>query len=270
MEKIKYDLDLDDDIQKLLQDDVETKLKELSQKKINRKKRNRKIRRLILLVIAALFGIYLLSDASKVKSLSAQGSDFYSDKEIYEKAGISYESRYLLLPSFYMEWKLKRDPFIRDATVTKQMDGVILIEIADEEIFGYIVKENETVAVLKDGTQREIAGENLMSIANYALIGNFTEEQLHRILSVFYNESNPVKEDIIAMISEIQPHATSYDENMVRIIMRDGNVLYGSYSSIRLLNYYKQTLASLKTHPTCLSLDEATSSIVSLKECPAN
>lgn len=270
MEKVKQELDLDDDIKELLQDDVDSKLKELTLKKQNRKLKYKRIRRFVLIAVILLISIYLLTDASKVKSLHAGGSVFYNDEELYKKAGISYETRYLLLPSFYMEWKLASDPFIHSASVNKQIDGVITISVSDEPILGYMVLEDKTMAILGNGKQEEITSEMLMSIANYALIGNFNEEQLSKILNVFFAEDNPVKADIISMISEIQPYATSYDENMVRIIMRDGNALYGSYNSIRLLNYYKQTLASLKTHPACLSLDEATSSIVSLSECPTN
>lgn len=267
MEKVNKDLNIDDDIAELLQDDVESRLKELNEKKSNRKNRFRKTKKIILLALLVLGSVYFLSDASKVKSLSVQGTVFYDQDTILEKAGLTYNTRYILKPAFYIKWKLENDPFIASADVYKQMDGVISIAITDATILGYRVDE-KTMAIFADGSQEEITSDTVMSIANYALIGNFTEEQLTKILEVFYNEENPVKTDVIAMISEIQPYATSYDENMVKIIMRDGNVLYGPYNSIRLLNYYKQAMASLKTHPTCLSMDEATSSIVSLGECP--
>lgn len=266
---MKKEIDIDDDIKDLLQDDVEVRLKELDQKKLNRKKRFKKTKKIILLTTIILASIYFVSDASKVKSLSVSGNVYYDNEAIYKKAGLSYQTRYVLMPAFFIEWKLESDPFIKSATVHKQIDGVINIDIIDEMLLGYMVKEETTMAIFADGSQEEITSDTLMSIANYALIGNFTEEQLKKLLEMFYTEENAVKQEIIAMISEIQPYATSYDADMVKIIMRDGNVLYGPYNSIRLLNYYKQAMASLKTHPSCLSMDEATSSIVSMEECPS-
>lgn len=268
MGKVKREISLDDDIQELLQDDVETRLNELSEKKINRKRKFQKIKRILLLSTIILASFYFISDMSKVKSLSTEGSSFYNDEAIFKIAGISYESRYIVIPSFYLQWQLEKDTFIKTATVDKQIDGVIHIEVVDETILGYMIEEDKTVAVLSDSTKKEIVSENLGAIANYAYIGSFTDEQLSELVQGFYGVETPLDEAIIKMISEIQPYQTSYDQNMMKITMRDGNVLYGPYNSIRLLNYYRQTMANLKTHPACLSMDNLTSSIVAM-ECPS-
>lgn len=269
MEKIKKEKSLDDDINELLQDDVETRLKELSEKKANRKIKYKKIKRISILVILIISIVYFVSDASKVKSLSTTGNAFYNDEQIYEKAGISYNSRYIVIPAFYMQWQLEKDPFIQSASIHKELDGVIHFDVVDEPILGYMIEEDKTVAILADGTKQEIPSENLTAIANYAFIGAFSDEQLASVVESFYKLETPLDNKIIQMISEIQPYQTSYDSNMMKITMRDGNILYGPYGSARLLTYYRQTMANLKTHPACLSMDNLTSSIVAM-ECPSN
>ena len=70
-------------------------------------------------------------------------------------------------------------------------------------------------------------------------------------------------------ISEIHRYPFSYDENMLEVIMRDGNYLYLSYYSLSMLNEY-YTIASgitVTEDKACIFLDEMTNSGYT-SECP--
>ena len=48
---------------------------------------------------------------------------------VLQKAGLTYDSRYIVIPRFYLEWKLEKDDLIEAATVHKELDGAITIEV---------------------------------------------------------------------------------------------------------------------------------------------
>ena len=249
-----------EDINDLLYDDVEAKYLALQNKKKNSRKKKRKKRLLILLVALALAALYFISDFSKVKSLDVKGNSFYTKQMVLQKAGLTYDSRYIIIPRIYLEWKLEKDGLIEDAVVHKGMDGTISIEIKEKSIVGYYIDNGKNYALVNDGSSMEIGSAMLDTIVHYPLVDGFSAAERKKLAKSFGGKQK-VDASIIAMISEMVPYETSYDKHMVKIIMQDGNTIFTSYESMPLLNDYLGTLKRLKKSNVCLWPDAATHSI---------
>lgn len=253
-----------EEIDDILYDDVEAKYLALQNKKKNRKKKRRKRRLVIFAIILVIGCLYFSSDVSKVKSLEVNGNVFYTKDAVLKEAQLSYNTRYIVIPKIYIEWKLKQDPLIEDVEVHKNMNGAIAITIREKTIVGYFIEDGKNYVLLEDGSKTLIKSKYLSSIVNFPLIDGFNEKQRKNLAKAFSNDKQSVKPEIIRMISEIVPYETSYDTNMAKIIMQDGNVIYTSYESIPLLNSYLETLGGLKKDHACLWPDINTGSIQSL------
>ena len=70
------------------------------------------------------------------------------------------------------------------------------------------------------------------------------------------------------MISEIRPYSESYDQNMVKIVMQDGNTFYISFVTIPQMNYYSNVLKDLKDDNVCFVMIPNTDTI-STEDCSA-
>ncbi len=57
------------------------------------------------------------------------------------------------------------------------------------------------------------------------------------------------------------PYKTSYDKNMIKMTMQDGNVVYTSLSSLVMMAKYQAMLTQLKGENVCLLLDASNSAI---------
>lgn len=255
-------------LDELLYDDVEAKYLALQNKKKKRKKRRRKRRLVIAGAILLVASLYFMSDISKVKSLEVKGNRFYTKEDVLKKAHLSYETRYMITPKCYLSWKLKKDDFIEDVEIEKSMDGVIAIEIKEKLVIGYFVEGEKNYVLLKDGSQKEITSENLDTIVNYPLIDGFSKKERKNLAAAFAKNKKEVSQDIVSMISEITPHAESYDKHMVKIVMQDGNTIYTSYDSVFILNSYKQTLKNLKKDHVCFVMDANTETYIK-EDCKA-
>lgn len=229
-------------------------------KKIRRRNRQRFLF-IIFFLIAMIALIYFTSDFSKVKSIDVEGNFYYTKEDILEKANLGYDSRYILIPGFYKEWKLEKDELIEEATLEKEMDGRIHIEIKEKLMIGYMVANDQNYIIMSDGSMHELDSKHLNTIVNLPLIDGFSEEDLPKLAKAFESSSGTINEQVIRMISEIHPYATSYDPNMIKLVMQDGNKIYTSYESLILLNTYKRTLKELKSTHVCMFMDYATNAI---------
>lgn len=228
-------------------------LKQVKQKK--RKRRNKKILKFILLIgFVSIIVFYLFGDISKVKSLTVTNNRYYNDRQILEIADIDYDSRYVLTISLWVNYKLERDPLIKDAHLKKDLQGGFTIDVEEERIIGYLTSEPNLVLVQGKGI---VKIENI-SLSHMPRIGEFSNEQLEKLNKSF----EKVDASLLAMISEIIPHSETYNNDMVMIIMNDGNRVISGYDGISLINQYKKVLPQLEGTHVCLFMDELSNSII--------
>lgn len=224
-------------------------------KKKKRKRRNKRIARFALLIsLIVLVVFYLTSDMSKVKSLTVKNNIHYSDSQILELANIDYDSNYILTNSFYVNYKLEKNSLIADAKLKKDLHGGFTIYVEEEKVIGSL-KENPQLLLIQGKGVENISNISLKSIPR---IGAFSDEQLLRLNESFEN----VDSKVLTMISEILPHAETYNSEMVRIVMNDGNRITSSYDGISLINNYKKILPQLEGTHVCLFMDELSGNII--------
>ena len=65
---------------------------------------------------------------------------------------------------------------------------------------------------------------------------------------------------MISLISEIQQYEVSYDPNMIRLIMHDGNQFFSSYYSMDVLSEYNGIVSNLNKPNSCIYVDEMSKS----------
>lgn len=261
-----------EDLKDILYDDVEQKFIELQDKKKKRKIRWRRVKNIVILTVLAVGTIYFASDYSKVKSLSVSGNTYYTDKDILHMADLSYETRYVIMPKFMIQWNLGKYDLIDSVDVIKNLQGAIQLEVHEKKILGSITDKDGKTYVIVCGKEKqpfekyEVDEDHMASLVHYPKLGNFDDENMQKLVDAFTLNKREVSAELIAMISEIQPYSRSYDKHMVKLVMQDGNTLYSAYDGIPLLNDYKQVLRSSSKSHVCLELDETNASIYE-REC---
>lgn len=237
--------------------------KELKRKeKVRRKFKRKVVKSSIFVIICICLGLYFISDISKVKSLKVIGNDYLSDENVLKAADLSYESRYMLKPAFYLKFKLKRNDFIEDVKIDKTLSGSITIEVTEKKVIGYMDKGDKQLVLLQDNTFLEVDEMIKNSLIKFPYIHGFSEKQLTSLTNAF----EKVDKKYISRISEMYPYETSYDKNMVQLIMQDGNKVLTSMGGIKLMVNYDYVLENLKGNHVCLYIDEVNKTMIK-QEC---
>ncbi|MEF9920986.1 MAG: FtsQ-type POTRA domain-containing protein [Erysipelotrichaceae bacterium] len=258
-----------------LYDDNEQKLNEIQDRKKRRKRKAKMIRWGLFCLLLLLTTLYFISDYSKVKSLAVLNNHYYSEEDILKKAGLSYNTRHIIVPTFYIEHLLCEDPLIKDVDVNKNLNGSITIKVKEEKVIGYLAKDNKKITLLLgNGKTSDLDIKYLSNIIYLPYLSDFTLDELKNLATSFNMKGNEIDQSIISLISDIKPFEMSYDKHMVKIWMQDGNRIYSDLKSIKLLNTYKKVLEKIETTPlkglnVCLWADELNASYTaSTQNCP--
>ncbi|SJZ98485.1 cell division protein FtsQ/DivIB [Anaerorhabdus furcosa] len=225
----------------------------------------------LLFILAVCLGLiviavgYYFSPVSKVKSISIK-NNYYLDKDyIKELSGLTLENRYYLVIDYFVEKKLEESELIKNATVKHKDQGVIEITIEEETPFGYRYLDVGEI-LLTSGKAVELKSEYLDIIAKVPYIDGFeTEEQLERIAKAFQK----VDRSIIESISEVSQYPMSYDENTLRLFMRDGNNFFASYYSLSTVNSYNEIASDFTESGLCIYSDDSLK-VAFTSTCPWN
>lgn len=235
---------------------VEQQYLERLEKARRRKKRRKMVKAVFAIMVIALITLYFLSDSSHVKTLTVHDNYYYKDEEILKKANLNYQSSFLLSNRFWIAHQLEKDPLIEKVTVKKDLSGGISLWIEEKKVIGYLSDQQNQLVIAQDGVVKINQGSNSI-FENVARIGHFNHNQLQRLKDSF----DEVDKEIITMISEIIPYQTSYNNDMVQLVMHDGNRISTTYGGIALVNHYKKILPQLEGTHVCLYADEYTESI---------
>lgn len=98
-------------------------------------------------------------------------------------------------------------------------------------------------------------------IVHFPLLSDFNAKQRKQLCEQFQKHSKILTRDLIEKFAEIVPYKTSYDKNMFKITMQDGNIVYTNLNSIKMLSKYQSVLTKLKGQSVCLVLDSTHSTI---------
>ena len=61
----------------------------------------------------------------------------------------------------------------------------------------------------------------------------------------FQKHRKVLTRELIEKFAEILPYKTSYDKNMFKITMQDGNIVYTNLKSIKMLSKYQSVLTKM-------------------------
>lgn len=214
---------------------------------------------LVCMMVASVF-VYYFSTDSHVKVLSCKNNYYLSDSEVYDLANVSTKTRLYLVPSILLEKRVEKMPFVQSCKVSKK-NRKLTFDVQEKLIVGYYVKDDKNFALLQDGTSIEIEEQYLNMIVHFPLLSDFNAKQRKQLCEQFQKHSKILTRDLIEKFAEIIPYKTSYDKNMFKITMQDGNIVYTNLKSIKMLSKYQSVLTKLKGQSVCLVLDSTHSTI---------
>lgn len=212
----------------------------------------------LVLAFVTILVLYFMSDYSKVYHISVDGNVYLNDEDIIKISGISEDDNFLFIIPFLKENKLNNSPYIEEAKVYKLNDNLIKIEVKEVKQIAYLNEDYESRILLQNGDRVALNESNYYLINKLPLLEGYTKEQIVDILRGF----KQVDYKIINEISEIHRYPFSYDENMLEVIMKDGNYCFVSWTGISMLEEYYKIVSALDSNNgnSCIYLDELTKS----------
>ena len=212
----------------------------------------------VLLGIIVLGVLYWFSPSSKIYRISVKGNNILQKKYILDTSGISLEDRFLVFSSSKAVKRLEASPFIEKAEIKRRNGRLVEIDVTEKKMIGYSYDAGKAVIIFDDSSRIEMDYDTLYLIDRIPFISGFTKEQIDYIQMGFKS----IESDTINEISEIHRYPFSYDENMMEVIMRDGNYVFTSTFGLHMLKSYYSILSSLDLHNenVCIYLDEVTNS----------
>ena len=223
-----------------------------------------------LFILGIVFGIlitavlYLMLPSSEVFKVVVKGNEYLKDDYYINLSKIKDGDKFLLVNLNKVKNQISSSSIVDSVTVKRNNYNIIEINVKEKEIIGYTY-EVEPKILLSDGSTINLENDYLNVIASVPLIEGYDEEGL-KLIAIGFKK---LDQKMIDEISEIHRYPFSYDENMLEVIMRDGNYLYLSYYSLSMLNEY-YTIASgitVTEDKACIFLDEMTNSGYT-SECP--
>ncbi|MGM9946973.1 OCRE domain-containing protein [Floccifex sp.] len=226
--------------------------------KSKRKKRSFSLKSITILCAILFmffsFLLYCISDDSKTHVLACEGNYFYTDAQIYEKAHVSLNTRLYLMPGFLMENQVKNLDLIESVNVTKKENSIV-IHIKEKMAVGYYIEDSKYYILTIDNESIELDSQYKSNLIHLPLISDLSKSQRKSLCEELKKVEDDITYELIEKISQIVPFSSSYDENMIRLIMRDGNSIYSSFDSLSMLTKYSLVLTQLKGTSACLLLD---------------
>ncbi len=212
----------------------------------------------IIFGFIVLISLFLISDYSNIYRITVSGNVYLSDEDIIELSGISDNSKYLFLIPSFKKKKLEKSPFIESVTITKLDNRVVNIEVIEYKQVAYIYENDDVYILLINGDKVLIDDNNIYLIAKIPLLEGYNNDQINQILRGF----KAIDYNTINEISEIHRYPFSYDENMMEVIMRDGNYCFVSWTGLEMLDKYYLIVSGIdtSTNKACIFLDELTNS----------
>ncbi len=250
---------LDDNSKSILKDNyLLKKRKDAHDSSIFKGLKNRYFLLGVILGFIVLITLFFVSDYSNVYRITVSGNVYLSDEDIIKLSGISEDTKYFFVFPSLKEKEIKKSSYIDDVTISLLEDRVVNIDVTEKKQVGYMSDTLGSYILLIDGEKINITDSNVYMTSKLPLIEGYSDDQLTEILRGFKN----IDYKTINEISEIHRYPFSYDENMMEVIMRDGNYCFVSWTGLELLSKYYSIVSNFdETYDNvCIYLDELTNS----------
>ena len=219
---------------------------------------------IFVMTIVSVFVYYFSIDA-KLRVFSCTGNYYFSNQEIYNMAGVDSNTRKLFATEMRLRKKIEKNPIIDRAEVYREKEK-ISFHIYEKTIVGYYVKKNTVYVVFVDGSSIPLKKEYEDSVIHFPLLNGLSQSQIKDICKVFKKYDKYLTREVIEKIAEIVPFESSYDKNMLKITMQDGNIVFSRMEDLKMMSRYKKMLTGLKGKSVCLLFD-AKNSVIATVRC---
>lgn len=202
--------------------------------------------------------MFFLSNYSNIYRISVKGNYYLSDSDVVKLSGLNEDKKYLLTSAHMAEKRMLKSPYFDDVKVKKLDDQVIEITVSEKKQIAYTSVGSYQEIIFVDGSFVELNDSNKYMMSKLPELSGFTSEQLNIVLRGF----KTIDRKTINEISEINRYSFSYDENMMEVIMKDGNICFVSWTGLSMLDKYYSIVSGLDTSMgnVCIYLDELTNS----------
>lgn len=214
-------------------------------KKTKKKKRRLRVGRLILLLLiigAISFSCYKFIDVP-IRSIEVTGNEILSDSEIIKTATLDNDPSFFSVISILVKNKLKENPYIKDAKVSK---GFLSVKIK--------VKEKKVLYIKKD-TGEKVMTDSVSKDEKEVCAPFLTNEVPAKKQSRFIRAMNKLNKSIICQMSEIKYDPNDIDSDRYYVYMNDGNSVYLTVNKFNKLNKYNTILENIGKQNGTLYLD---------------
>jgi len=210
-----------------------------------KKKKRLRIGRLFLLLIiigAIFFACYKFVDIP-ILSVNIKGNEILTDDEILKESKLDDYPSYFSIISLMVKKDLKKNPYIKDAKVSKGLLNVN-ITITEEKVL-YIIKETNEKVMLSSKVK-----DDKIVCAPY-LTGTIPSDKEKR----FKKAISKIDKDMLCQISEIKHDPNEIDEDRYFVYMNDGNKVYLTINKFDKINKYNKILENIGRENGTLYLD---------------
>lgn len=180
-----------------------------------------------------------------IKNIYIKGNNYLSDQTIIEQSGISNYPSFIKTTANSLEKKIKKNPYIKDVNVNKELLAKVYIEVEEKNIL--FRKEENNLIVLED--KSEVDDSKLYQVP---ILINYVPDIKY---DKFVDGMNKVNESVKAQISEILYDPNEQDEDRFLLYMNDGNYVYLTLTKFKQINYYEDVLEKLEGKKGILYLD---------------
>ncbi len=215
----------------------------MAKKRVKRRKLKRKSFLFLFLIIILIVILLLFLDNLKITSINVSGNTLYSEWEIIKKAGLEDYPSTLRNLSGTIENKLEKDPYIKNAEVTKSFFTNVKIEIEENLPLFYYVPERRTILADKSKTKDNFPVPTVI---------NYIPDKLY---TVFLKKLESIDYLIIERISEIKYDPNDVDEERFLLTMNDGNYAYLTLHTFEKINSYLDIIKEFNNKKGILYLD---------------
>lgn len=229
------------------------------------KRRKRSLRQAYFLsaftiLVSSIF-LYAYSFESKTHFLKSEGNMYYTDQEIFDAAKINSDTRIWLTPNLWIQYHLSKKDMIDNVRVEKNGDALTL-QIEEKIGIGYFVEKNETYILTIQNEEIPVSEKELKRVVLlYPMLNGFSKKERERLAQTILSEEDfPCQ--IFQKISVISPYENSFDKNMVKMQMNDGNTIFCSLRSFHMLPKYEKIVGKLDESYACVFLDGTNNNIV--------
>lgn len=212
---------------------------------------------LVAIVFIVLISIYALNfltgQNAIIKGLHITDNEYFSELTIRTTSGLNFSENYFFVSTAAIEKKFSHWK-ITKVTVKRTANYTLTIDFDNVDLIAYYSIDKELF--LLSGKNRDYAYHNdyFEVVKKLPYLVNFSDEQRNEAVQLL----NAINKGILTRISEIEQFANSYNENMLKLTMGDGNQIFISKASIIMLNNYEKIVENLNKLNACIFFDEDT------------